>query len=55
MTLKRKRSMPPPPKKRPYLAPTLKTYGNLQALTKGKGGSNNDGSAPKTRMGGPTG
>lgn len=47
-----KRSVPPPQKKRPYRAPTLKTFGNLKTLTQGKGGARNDGSAPKTRVGG---
>jgi len=44
-----------PRAKKPYRTPTLKSYGNLKALTQGKGGTRNDGSAPKTRMGGPTG
>jgi hypothetical protein len=52
MTSKKKAS---PRTKKPYRPPTLKSYGNLKELTKGKGGSRNDSAAPKTRMGGPTG
>jgi hypothetical protein len=37
--------------KKPYRPPTLKNFGNLKALTQGKGGSRNDAMAPKTRMG----
>jgi hypothetical protein len=40
------------PKKQPYRAPALRTYGDLKTLTQAKGGSNNDGMGqPKTRMG----
>jgi hypothetical protein len=30
---------PPPPKKRPYRAPVLTTYGDLKTITMAKGGS----------------
>ena len=41
------------PKKRPYRAPRLTTFGTLTALTKAKGGNQVDsGKAPKTRTSG---
>jgi hypothetical protein len=40
-------------RKAPYEAPTLKTYGDLKALTQGKRGSSNDGGSPRTRLGPP--
>jgi hypothetical protein len=45
----RKKHVPRRPKKRPYRAPALRTYGNLRTLTMGKGGMRNDAGAPKTR------
>ena len=39
--------------KKPYRSPRLVVYGNLRRLTKitgAKGGTKNDGGAPKTRM-----
>ena len=38
------------PGKKPYRAPRLTVYGDLQTITKAKGGTNNDGAnAPNTK------
>jgi hypothetical protein len=50
--MSRKRSERERKKKRPYRTPTLKTFGDLRALTKGKGGNRTDSGMPKTRNSG---
>ena len=48
-----KKDAPSKPKKRPYRAPRLTTFGTLAALTRGKGGNRTDtGGMPKTRTSG---
>lgn len=48
-----KKDTPRQPKKRPYRAPRLATFGTLAALTKGKGSNRMDtGGMPKTRTSG---
>ena len=48
--MKEKRDTPKRAKKRPYRAPKLTRHGDLQSLTRTKGGDRGDGGgAPKTR------
>jgi hypothetical protein len=44
---------PPPPKKRPYRAPVLTTYGDLKTITMAKAGASADGTGkPRTKLSG---
>ena len=40
----------PTPKKKPYQTPTLASYGSVDKLTQGVGGSNGDGALGMTRI-----
>jgi hypothetical protein len=40
----------PTPKKKPYQTPTLASYGSVEKLTQGAGGTKGDGSLGMTRI-----